>query len=76
MSGSTEPQAALVSLKDQGTIRAHIDIQRDAIGFDEPNEAFAWTQWRSLYRGEFNHRAADCVATKKAQTFKAAGAEV
>jgi len=31
---------------------------------------------RSLYCGGFNHRAAECAARKKAQTFKAAGAEV
>jgi hypothetical protein len=29
-----------------------------------------------LYCGGFNHRAAECVARKKAQTFKASGAEV
>jgi hypothetical protein len=31
---------------------------------------------RCLYCGGFNHRAAECVARKKAQTFKAAGVEV
>jgi hypothetical protein len=31
---------------------------------------------RCLYCGGFNHRAADCMARKKAQTFKAAGAEI
>ena len=31
---------------------------------------------RCLYCGGFNQRAADCTARKKAQTFKAAGAEV
>ena len=31
---------------------------------------------RCLYCGGFNHRAAECAARKKAQTFKAAGAEV
>jgi len=31
---------------------------------------------RCLYCGGFNHRAAECTARKKAQTFKAAGAEV
>jgi len=29
-----------------------------------------------LYCGGFNHRAAECAARKKAQTFKASGAEV
>jgi len=31
---------------------------------------------RCLYCGRFNHRAAECAARKKAQTFKASGAEV
>jgi hypothetical protein len=31
---------------------------------------------RCLYCGGCNHRAAECAARKKAQTFKAAGAEV
>jgi len=31
---------------------------------------------RCFYCGGFNHRAAECAARKKAQTFKAAGAEV
>jgi hypothetical protein len=31
---------------------------------------------RCLYCGGFNHRAAECAARKKAQTFKMAGAEV
>jgi len=31
---------------------------------------------RCLCCGGFNHRAAECAARKKAQTFKASGAEV
>jgi hypothetical protein len=31
---------------------------------------------RCLYCGGFNHRAAECAARKKAQTFKAAGVEI
>jgi len=31
---------------------------------------------RCLYCGGFNHRAAECAVRKKAQTFKASGAEV
>jgi hypothetical protein len=34
MSGSTEPQAALVSIEDQGIIMALIDIDKDNIGND------------------------------------------
>jgi len=44
MSGSTEPRAALVSIEDQGTIMALIDLQRDAVGFEELKEAFRQTQ--------------------------------
>jgi len=29
-----------------------------------------------LYYGGFNHRAADCAASKKTQRFKAAGTEI
>jgi len=31
---------------------------------------------RCLYCGGFNHRAAECAATEKAQEFQAAGAEI
>jgi hypothetical protein len=31
---------------------------------------------RCLYCGGYNHRAAECVARNKAQTFKAAGAQI
>jgi len=44
MSGSTEPQAALVSTEDQGTIMALLDLQRDAVGFEELKEAFGQTK--------------------------------
>jgi len=35
-----------------------------------------FTDGRCLCCGGFNHRAAECAARKKAQIFKAAGAEV
>jgi len=41
---------------------------------DERAKRFA--DRRCVYCGGFNHRAAECAARKKAQTFKAAGAEV
>jgi len=44
MSGLEEPRAALVSIKDQGTIMALLDVQRDTIGFEELREAYARTQ--------------------------------
>jgi len=44
MSGSTEPRAALVSIEDQGTNMAVLDLQRDAIEFEELKEAIGQTQ--------------------------------
>ena len=44
MSNSTEPRAALVSIEDQGTIMALIDIDRDNVGYEQLTEAFAQTQ--------------------------------
>ena len=44
MSRSTQPRAALVSIEDQGTIMALLDLQRDAVGFEELKEAFGQTQ--------------------------------
>jgi hypothetical protein len=39
-------------------------------------QAKRFADGRCLYSGGFNHRAAECAARKKAQTFKAAGAEI
>jgi hypothetical protein len=44
MSGSTEPRAALVSIEDQGTIMALIDIDKDNTGYEQLQESFAQTQ--------------------------------
>jgi hypothetical protein len=44
MSGPTEPRVALVSPEDQGSIMTLIDIQVDAIGYEELREAFTQTQ--------------------------------
>jgi len=44
MSSSTEPRAALVSIEDQGTIMALIDLDKDNIGYEQLTEAFAQTQ--------------------------------
>jgi hypothetical protein len=40
MSESTEPRAALVSVEDQGTILAIIDLDKENTGNDEIREAF------------------------------------
>jgi hypothetical protein len=39
-----DPRAALESIQDQGTIMALLDLQRDAVGFEELKEAFGQTQ--------------------------------
>jgi hypothetical protein len=44
MSGSEEPRSALVSVEDQGTIMALLDVQGDAIRFEGLREAYARTQ--------------------------------
>jgi hypothetical protein len=44
MSGSTEHRAALVSIEDQGTIMALIDLDKDNIGNNQFTEAFTQTQ--------------------------------
>jgi hypothetical protein len=44
MSGSTEPQAALVSIEEQRTIMALLDIQSDTVGFEKLKEAFGQRQ--------------------------------
>jgi hypothetical protein len=44
MSSSTEPQAAVVSVEDQGTIMALIDIDKENTGYEQLQEAFAQTQ--------------------------------
>jgi hypothetical protein len=44
MSGSEEPRAALVSIEDQVTIMALLDVQGDTIGFEELREAYTRTE--------------------------------
>jgi hypothetical protein len=44
MSSSTEPRAALVSIEDQGTIMALIDVDKDNTGYEQLRESFGQTQ--------------------------------
>jgi hypothetical protein len=44
MSSSKEPRAALVSVEDQGTIMALIDVDKDNTGPEQLREVFAKTQ--------------------------------
>jgi hypothetical protein len=43
MSGLKEPRAALVSIEDQGTIMALIDLDKEHMGNDQIREAFIQT---------------------------------
>jgi len=51
----------------------HLSAGRRRIQAEERAKRFA--DGRCLYCGGFDHRVAQCAATKKAQTFKPAGAE-
>jgi len=51
-----------------------LSVGRREISAEERAKTFM--DRRCLYCGGFNHRVAECVTRKKAQTFKAAGAEV
>ena len=44
MSCSTESRAALVSVDDQGTIMAPIDVAKDNVGFEQLRKVFTRTQ--------------------------------
>jgi len=54
MGGPTEPQAALVSIEDQGAIMALLDIQRDPIGFKELSKPFAQTQEKLMKVAQYS----------------------
>jgi len=51
-----------------------LSARRGRISAEERAKRFA--DGRCLYCGGYNHRAVECAERKKAQTFKAAGAEV
>jgi len=59
---------------DTGPALMDLSASRWRISAEERAKRF--TDGRCLYCGGFNHKAADCVARKKAQTFKVAGAKV
>jgi len=82
-SGSPRPPSSLRVLEVvlAGTVvgytgPAPVDLSagRRRISAEERAKRFA--DGRCLYCGGFNHRAAECTARKKAQTFKAAGAQI
>jgi len=55
---------------------APMDLSAGKTSISAEETAKRFTDGRCFYWGGFNHRAAECAARKKAQTFKAAGAEV
>ena len=55
---------------------APMDLSAGRRRISDEERAKRFADGRCLYCGGFNHRAAECAARKKAQTFKAAGAEV
>jgi len=55
---------------------APMDLSAGKRRISTEERAKRFADGRCLYCGGFNHRAAECAARKKAQTFKAAGAEV
>jgi len=55
---------------------APMDLSAGKRRISAEERAKRFADGRCLYCGGFNHRAAECAARKKAQTFKAAGAEI
>jgi hypothetical protein len=55
---------------------APMDLSAGKRQISAQERAKRFADGKCLYCGGFNHRAAECAARKKAQTFKAAGAEV
>jgi len=55
---------------------APMDLSAGKRRISAEERAKRFADGRCLYCGGFNHRAAECAARKKAQTFKASGAEV
>jgi hypothetical protein len=53
-----------------------MDLRADKRRISAEERAKRFADGRCLYCGGFHHTAAVCAARKKAQTFKAAGAEV
>jgi hypothetical protein len=69
------PEAAPAGTVAGYTKPARMDLSAGMRRISAEERAKRFADGRCLYCGGFNHRAAECVARKKAQTFKAAGAE-
>ena len=55
---------------------ATIELSAGRSRISAVERAKRFTDWMYLYCARFNHRAAECAAWKRAQTFKAAGVDV
>jgi hypothetical protein len=53
-----------------------MDLSAGRRSISDEERAKRFADGRCVYCGGFNHRAVDCAVRKKAQPFKAAGAEV
>jgi len=70
------PEAAPAGMVAGYTGPAPMDHSAGKRRISAEERAKRFAAGRCLYCGGFNHRAAECAARKKAQTFKAAGAEI
>jgi len=70
------PEAAPAGTVAGDTGPAPMDLSAGNRRSSAEERAKRFADRRCLYCGGFNHRAGECAARKKAQRFKAAGAEV
>ena len=70
------PEAAPAGTVAGYTGPAPMDLSAGKRRISTEERAKRFADGRCLYCGGFNHRAAECAARKKAQTFKASGAEI
>jgi len=70
------PEIAPAGMVAGYTGPAPMDLSAGKRRISAEERAKRFADGRCLYCGGFNHRAAECAGRKKAQTFKAAGAEV
>jgi len=73
---SKAPEAAPAGTVAGYTGPATMDLSAGKRRISAEERAKRFADGRCLFCGGFNHKAAECAARKKAQTFKASGAEV
>jgi len=70
------PEATHAGTVARYTGPAPMDLSAGKRWISAEERAKRFADGRCIYCGGFNHRAAECATRKKAQTFKASGAEV